>query len=559
MVLAVSALGVWPVASAATASAQVPIVYHVNSRADSHDARPGRCADSLGRCTLRAAVEAGNADPAGTLVTIEVPGGMYALTLGSLKLTGGPTLIAGIGSARSIIKAAGNFRVVQLTSSADASLSHVEVTSGRAGQAYGGGILSSGRLEIDDSLITANQASAGGGIDNSGGHLTVLDSTITGNGAPFYGGGGIQNGGIPNLPGTVEIEGSTISENISGGDGGGILNGQNGHPAADGITAVPVHRRCSPVRRCNTALTSSTLVELLVFSSRVEDNISTNSGAGIANDGSTAVIDGTTISHNVAPDTQGGGIESYGGLTVENSTITFNQTTGCPTFGGGIWVFYGQAPGVPNITRSTIDDNSSCIGGGIEDDTSRLQVTDSTIAYNGAQAGAGINLEAGGLSILNSTLVGNIALLKGAGGAIESDNCSTPRYFDSVAYSTITGNSTGLALFSCANLVLTGSVVASSLFGPNCDGPFRPLDTVGYNIDSGRSCHLSQTTDQLAPDPVLGPLAANGGPTMTRLPLPGSPAIGRGGSRSTGCPTSDQRGRPRPTAGCDVGAVQAGL
>jgi hypothetical protein len=568
-VVTVLVVGMWPVGGRAWAEASghnapLPTVYRVDSKADSHDAHPGngRCSDSLGRCTLRAAVEAANTDPAGLMVTIEVPGGTYALSLGSLEISGGPTLIVGTGPARSIIKAAGSFRVIHLSSSANASLVHLEVTAGRAGQGYGGGILSSGQLEVDDSFIAFNRGSAGGGIDNSGGQLTVVNSTVKSNVAPTYGGGGIQNGGIPNLPGTVEVLDSLVADNSSGGDGGGILNGQNGHPATAGTEFTAVRRWCAPAGRCNVSAavspvagTSSTRVDLLVVSSRVDDNVSTNTGGGVSNDGGSAVIDGTAITRNLAPGTQGGGITSYGPLTVDNSTITYNQTTGCPTFGGGIWLFFGQVPGVPVIERSTIDDNSSCIGGGIEDDTSRLRVSASTIAYNGAQAGAGINLEAGGLSVINSTFVGNVALLKGAGGAIESDTCSTRSYFDSVSYSTIAGNSTGLALYSCSNLVLTGTIVASSVLGPNCL-VFRPLESVGYNIDSGRSCHLSQSTDQSATDPRLGPLVANGGPTMTELPLPGSPAIGHGGSHGTGCPVTDQRGRPRPSARCDVGAVQ---
>jgi hypothetical protein len=57
---------------------------------------------------------------------------------------------------------------------------------------------------------------------------------------------------------------------------------------------------------------------------------------------------------------------------------------------------------------------------------------------------------------------------------------------------------------------------------------------------------------------LLGPLADNGGPTATELPLPGSPLIDQGGLPATaGCPLLDQRGRPRPSGpACDIGAVE---
>jgi hypothetical protein len=58
--------------------------------------------------------------------------------------------------------------------------------------------------------------------------------------------------------------------------------------------------------------------------------------------------------------------------------------------------------------------------------------------------------------------------------------------------------------------------------------------------------------------PKLGPLQDNGGPTFTRMPLAGSPAIDRGLPGGTP-PTFDQRytGFPRVIGGrVDVGAVE---
>ena len=56
-------------------------------------------------------------------------------------------------------------------------------------------------------------------------------------------------------------------------------------------------------------------------------------------------------------------------------------------------------------------------------------------------------------------------------------------------------------------------------------------------------------------NPLLGPLADNGGPTRTHALLAGSPAI----DTAAGCPppAADQRGvaRPRGTA-CDIGAYE---
>ncbi len=59
----------------------------------------------------------------------------------------------------------------------------------------------------------------------------------------------------------------------------------------------------------------------------------------------------------------------------------------------------------------------------------------------------------------------------------------------------------------------------------------------------------------------LGPLALNGGPTETMMPLPGSPAINAGNPQppgTEGFDSTDQRGfsRLNPSGGLDIGAVQ---
>ncbi len=53
-------------------------------------------------------------------------------------------------------------------------------------------------------------------------------------------------------------------------------------------------------------------------------------------------------------------------------------------------------------------------------------------------------------------------------------------------------------------------------------------------------------------DAMLAPLADNGGPTPTLMPPPNSVAIGLGAN----CPSTDQRGEPRPTDSCTAGAVE---
>ena len=63
-------------------------------------------------------------------------------------------------------------------------------------------------------------------------------------------------------------------------------------------------------------------------------------------------------------------------------------------------------------------------------------------------------------------------------------------------------------------------------------------------------------TDLINTDPLLGPLADNGGPTFTQALLPGSPAIDAG--VAVAGVTTDQRGVPRPQGTApDIGAFES--
>ena len=94
--------------------------------------------------------------------------------------------------------------------------------------------------------------------------------------------------------------------------------------------------------------------------------------------------------------------------------------------------------------------------------------------------------------------------------------------------------------------------------GPDFTGA-GGLQSTGYNIIGNNADAVinSQPTDQIGTpaspiDPLLGPLADNGGPTLTHALQPGSPAINRG---DPAAPRQDQRGYSRLGVP-DVGAFE---
>ena len=106
------------------------------------------------------------------------------------------------------------------------------------------------------------------------------------------------------------------------------------------------------------------------------------------------------------------------------------------------------------------------------------------------------------------------------------------------------------------DVTIQNSIVAGNgLYGCQVEGGANAvLTSLGNNVFGDDSCGAA-AGDQTFTDPVLGPLADNGGPTLTHALLAGSPAIDAADAAS--CSATDQRGVARPQgAGCDVGAFE---
>jgi hypothetical protein len=86
----------------------------------------------------------------------------------------------------------------------------------------------------------------------------------------------------------------------------------------------------------------------------------------------------------------------------------------------------------------------------------------------------------------------------------------------------------------------------------NCDPDSSQITSEGFDIDFPAS-----PCPGVEADPLLGPPANNGGPTLTLLPGAGSPALDRVPSGTVACKPVDQRGVSRPQgSACDIGAVE---
>ena len=132
----------------------------------------------------------------------------------------------------------------------------------------------------------------------------------------------------------------------------------------------------------------------------------------------------------------------------------------------------------------------------------------------------------------------------------------------SLSSSTVSHNQAadGGGIYSHGPVNLLNTIVASQPAGGDCGGTGMRISQ-GHNLDSDGTCIIGGAIGDITdPDPLLGPLQDNGGPTETHALLPGSPAIDAGDDAT--CPVADQRGVPRPpekdgdTTSCDIGAYE---
>ena len=433
-------------------------------------------------------------------------------------------------------------------------------------------------LSISNSVISGNEATNGGGgiVNNSSGYVTLDNVQILGNYSAPFGGGGIQSRDSNG----ITITNSVISGNTTVENGGGL-------DIASAVASVSIS---------NTTISSNSAYLGGGFNAEgspitfTDSTISDNSadfvfGAGYAYldfgaAGETFTMTGSTVSGNVATGAGGlalsmytAGTDGNGVVTIENSTISGNADT----LGGGLYIInddfkYSFGPANPSVIASTITGNTSSnnFGGGF------IMANEAANAY-GYSANP---------SVQNSIIQGNTSA--GGGEDIESDAAfvASPRSgpmqqrFESIANNPASALDIGLASRSSITNRFSekqnGAAITEQQIreyfstktarSAGSRGPNNVTFDVTYSIigEAPEQATFNPdvaTTTALGVDPLLGPLADNGGVTQTHLPGEGSPAFSFIPDGTNGCGTavtSDQRGVQRPAFvnGCTAGSVE---
>jgi len=435
------------------------------------------------------------------------------------------------------------------------TLNRVTVTANTAG-GNAGGILNSGTLTINDSLISNNQTldslDGGGGIFNSfNATLTLNDSRVLNNTVNTSSTGTAGGGGIYNNGATLILNNSVVDGNLA--DGRRVVNDKDAF--GGGI-------------------------------------YSTNEGSAL--DDVTLVQSSITNNDAIGQTAVGGGFyaDNSEDILVDRSVISFNDATSVSVVdgqvrGGGIGIGFGDAfSGTSGdtfiiqdsvISGNEISDGFTNRGGGLQ---GQFRILRSTIANN-STPGEGGGLYTQSSVIINSTFIGNDAS-DGAGiffttPGVETSQVFSSTFAENAATNTGGGIKVGNGDHTIANSVLADNTATNG--GPQCSGG---LLSGGFNlVQSTSGCGiLLGLADKFNLPASLAAAANNGGLTAgsslgiisgmsTRSPLSNSLLVDAG--NTLGCKddddvllATDQIGRNRAidgpdvdtTVACDIGAIE---
>lgn len=598
-----------------------PITLTVDRTDDT--AAANACTGAANDCSLRGAIINSNANGSANPVVINLqPGTTYNLTLtnatqenaaatGDLDITttAHTVTIAGGGSSgpnATIIDAAGlnvgssHDRAFQITGSGVTVIfqdlvvrNGVAADDGSSGTStnpanqntnrLGGGILNNGAsVTLNNVRIQSCQAlgrgdhndnpagileARGGGLASVGtGNVVITNSTLTGNitqggdgpaGVNNNVGSGAKGGAIYFEGGTLNIDGSRIANSTANGGNGGSVdqNGQTNGGFGGVAQGGGVWVGGGTVTINNTT-----------FESTAANG--GNSGAG----GNGA---------EPAGEADGGGIYSLGNVTVSNSTFHLAAATG----GTG-----GNAFGNACFGAHNAGDGGAARGGAIFGDGGSLIIDTNTFANNsavggnggnGGQIGGGCGMHGAGGQASGGAITNNMATVNikhatlslnnaqgGNSGVNQGGANKPPRLVAAgtgggirVSFGSVTLENTIIAGNTAANG--TGDTTGAPTPGPNVDGS---VTSSGHNLlgVTTNATGFIGSGDLTNANPMLSPLADNGGPTQTMALSSGSPAVDAGVASGA---TSDQRGMSRTyddpgtnnaatSDGTDIGAFE---
>jgi hypothetical protein len=307
--------------------------------------------------------------------------------------------------------------------------------------------------------------------------------------------------------------------------------------------------------------TKAVLSTFTLTNSTVTGNSTTDGGGGGFAGSCNATVATSTIANNAALGrTDGGGLyfNSYGNKTVENSTISGNTAA---DNSGGVYVS-DYAGSTMTISNTTISGNSAVnqaggIGGNSVGD--KFSLIQSTLSGNMVTGNPNTTRTPVGGLYLSDTVGATSVSSSGSGAPDQTQKQPDPTPGAAAASSHINivgsivwGNTTSSP--GTVDIGFGSKTAGAGSTTMNSDHSL--LGTVDPNVTI-----IDQGGTLTGTDPMLGPLANNGGPTQTEALLAGSPAIDKGPNPLPTFPldANDQRGDGFPRVvgpAVDIGAFE---
>ena len=423
------------------------------------DTKDGVCDSD---CSLREAIDAANVAPDAD--TIVLPAGTYQLKLPNLPASVPPYII----STHEDLNADGDLDVTgEVTINGDGK--DTTIIDGN-GVNLDDRVFDVDPLPSTGASLTLNGVTVQGGmVDEPGGGIRIenrgavhlIDSQVIGNQTTISNyGGGIY---IDDAGGLV-VDNSSISDNISDNDGGGVYSNNNGNVLIANKSVISGNKA--------DGIGGGLYVyggSLEITSSQVTGNTSVGAGGGIYNSYTAAKLTDCEVSGNKATSGVGGGIDNEYTMEIDNCLIADNQALD-DYEGGGIY-----SNDFTHIINSTITRNrSEYNGGGIYNAGQYLVIENSTISENVSDSdeddgtgGGGCSGEGGGgifndyeLILVGSVVANNVAKTCDGGGIFMTDNTIID---GSVVRDNTASNGNGGGLYNNCDIML----IRNSTFSGN--------------------------------------------------------------------------------------------
>jgi uncharacterized repeat protein (TIGR02543 family) len=396
---------------------------------------------------------------------------------------------------------------------------------------------------IDGAFLEPGGTAYGGAIYNNNGSLLVSQCVITNNSClAAANGGGCFGGALFQASGYLLVTNSLLAQNLALGD--------NAYYYSFGDIS-PATPACGGALAAQGGYLTMALCQFIGNTAQggaygLDDTSLSGAGGALYSTANLAIANcsfsqnqalagASSITYNRDVTGDGGAIYNAGSAMLNSSCLFSNVAQGA------------SASAYNGLTEPGGDG----LGGGIFN-AGRMTATNCTIALNSAVNGPGTsgdfgtsgpNGNAWGGGICNTTN----ALFEGVNVTIASNSCFLP----------VAGSAYGAEIANVnGTLELLNSLLA---YGGTTGNAYGTITDLGDNISSDGSAIFESGSSFNFTDPLLGPLADNGGPTLTMALSPESPAIAFANS-TDGAPPDDQRGYARPTGMgvIDLGAYQSG-